>query len=61
MFRNFGFSLKESVVGGSWVEAPIAKSGLAGSEGKSDKMWLPLAGSAFGKTYYIMLASIMAQ
>jgi hypothetical protein len=52
IFRNLGFSLKESVVGGSCVDSPIAKSGLTGSEGNSDKIWLPLAGPEFGNTYY---------
>lgn len=36
--RNLGFSRKESVVGGSFEVIPIDRSGLGGSDGRSDRM-----------------------
>lgn len=53
IFRNPGFSLKVSGVGGSCDATPIARLWLVGCDGRRDKTWLlPLAAS-LGKTYYI--------
>ena len=38
---NFGFSVRESVVGGSFVVAPIERLKFTGSDGNSDKTWAP--------------------
>lgn len=35
---NFGFSVRESVVGGSFVVAPIERFELTGSEGRRERM-----------------------
>lgn len=41
MPRNLGFSLNESGVGGNLVEAPMARLGFTGSDGKSDRVCDP--------------------
>lgn len=45
-----GFSVTESVVGGSFVVTPIASLELTGSEGSRDRIWE--FGPSLGKTYY---------
>ena len=51
MLRNFGFSDKESGVGGMAVVVPIARSVVGGSEGRRERMFEELKEPAAGKTY----------
>jgi hypothetical protein len=53
ILRKFEFCVNVSGVGGSFDVLPMARSRLGGSDGRSDRMWLPgLALS--GKVYYII-------
>lgn len=47
MLRNFGFSLKESGVGGSLEDTPRARSGLVGSVGRRERMLVPFLGNTY--------------
>jgi hypothetical protein len=49
MLRNFGFSDSESGVGGMEVVMPTARSGVGGSEGRRERMYVEDPVS--GKTY----------
>jgi hypothetical protein len=50
VFRNDGFSEKESVVGGNLDVIPIASSGFGGSVGNRDRILLP-GGVSLANTY----------
>lgn len=38
MGRNFGFSVKDAGVGGSFVVDPMARDGVGGSVGRKERM-----------------------
>ena len=55
MERNFGFSTKESGVGGILSAVPTASSGFGGEVGRRVRRWLFERGS--GKTYYFSVSN----
>jgi hypothetical protein len=40
MFKNWGFSVKESGVGGSLLVVPMANWGFGGEVGRRERIWL---------------------
>lgn len=55
IFKNPGFSLKDSGAGGNLDVIPMGTLGFVGLDGKRDKRWLSPETASFGKTYYMFI------
>lgn len=51
IFKKLGFSLRESGVGGSRLDVPIARVGLGGMVGRRVRIWKFIVRGS-GKTYW---------